>query len=512
MIKVCFAVTVRVRFATVLLGLLLMAVPAGADVFINVGEISASLSVEKYWTLKTLAIGENVYCGNTQSHQGTVILEGRNSLEGQIWCGSGHGYETLISVEVTVDGQTMPAQDGMTYSGDNVVIQRQTELGETYLLTSRMEFTETHITETVQLTRTDSPIYIDRAYGFLASRENRLNKYATFDAVGQLVGQGETSINDNKNSTLPSAVAVAQYDPIAGNGILSIITKGAPRDLSMFIWDRAEDNKLYCYFRDMEGVKPMGTSFEVEQKLVLFEADAGDWISTAAEIAGQHIPETHAAITGRNVFYNNSKWDGNNPAPNVDDDQAVAPDKQALLPGQTATFANYTSFSRGINGIMVDIADLAGTPTASDFIFKVGNDNNPSNWPAAPASTVNLRPGMGINGSDRVTIVWLDGTIKNTWLQVTVKAGDNTGLTTDDVFYFGNAIGETGNSTANAQVTPTDSLGVRNNPHTLADNPAEIDDNCDFNRDRKVGPSDIILCRNNGTNTANAIQFVTVPN
>ena len=45
------------------------------------------------------------------------------------------------------------------------------------------------------------------------------------------------------------------------------------------------------------------------------------------------------------------------------DDEAIASDKVALLPGETATFANYTSYARGINGIMVDIADLASEPT-----------------------------------------------------------------------------------------------------------------------------------------------------
>ena len=53
---------------------------------------------------------------------------------------------------------------------------------------------------------------------------------------------------------------------------------------------------------------------------------------------------------GRHVFYNNSAFDGNDPRANADDDLAVAPDKQALLPGQTATFVNYTSYGGGING------------------------------------------------------------------------------------------------------------------------------------------------------------------
>ena len=50
----------------------------------------------------------------------------------------------------------------------------------------------------------------------------------------------------------------------------------------------------------------------------------------------------------------------------------------------------------------------------------------------------------GTGGSDRVTIIWDDNAIEKQWLQVTVKATDNTGLVADDVFYFGNAVGEAG--------------------------------------------------------------------
>ncbi len=40
------------------------------------------------------------------------------------------------------------------------------------------------------------------------------------------------------------------------------------------------------------------------------------------------------------------------------DDDAIAPDKEALLPGQAVTFANATSYEKGLNGIMVDLWDV----------------------------------------------------------------------------------------------------------------------------------------------------------
>ncbi len=237
-------------------------------------------------------------------------------------------------------------------------------------------------------------------------------------------------------------------------------------------------------------------------------------ISLASHRAAIVLKTSSLGVVGRHVFYNNSAWDGNDPAVNATDDGAIATDKTALVDGQAATFANYTSFSRGINGIMVDFPALGGTPTAADFEFKVGNDSDPSGWPGlGVAPAVAVRPGAGTGDSDRITLTFPDGAIVGQWLEVTVKATANTGLTSPDVFYFANAPGETGNSGSDAQVTPTDEVAVRNNPATLANNPAGITHTSDFNRDRKVGPTDEVICRNNGTNSVTALQLISfVPN
>jgi hypothetical protein len=46
----------------------------------------------------------------------------------------------------------------------------------------------------------------------------------------------------------------------------------------------------------------------------------------------------------------------------TNDVAAIATDKDALLPGQRATFDNYTSYSKGINGLMIDLSGV--TPKA----------------------------------------------------------------------------------------------------------------------------------------------------
>ena len=225
-------------------------------------------------------------------------------------------------------------------------------------------------------------------------------------------------------------------------------------------------------------------------------------ISTNGDVFSAALPhqsittftaEAASAVVGRHVFYNNSAFDGRDGAPNALDDRAIASDKVALLPGRgPATFANYSSYGRGINGVMVDIARLPGDLSAADFSFKVGNDLNPASWVDAPTPSVTRRAGAGAGGSDRVTLLWPDGAVRNTWLSVTVKANERTGLAEPDVFYFGNLIGETGSGAA-ARVDGWDVLGVRRN--LFGRTPASLSSRFDINRDGGVDVLDYVLVR-----------------
>jgi len=162
-----------------------------------------------------------------------------------------------------------------------------------------------------------------------------------------------------------------------------------------------------------------------------------------------------AQVVARQTFYNHSAADGDDAAANWGDDFAIAADKAALLPGQTATFDNVTSYSRGINGVMVDVLGLRGDVSADDFDLSVGTPGGA--WAAAPApASVGRRPGAGAAGSDRVTLTWADGAVKNSWLRVTVKANSHTDLAANDVFYFGNLVAETGDSPATFRVNALD--------------------------------------------------------
>ena len=207
------------------------------------------------------------------------------------------------------------------------------------------------------------------------------------------------------------------------------------------------------------------------------------------------------SVAGRFTFYGDSSFDpgvGTNPAP------AIAVDKQALLPGQTAGFNNYISYDKGINGIIIDLSGWDRQPIPLDY--RVGRSSDTSTWTSAPQPKLYEQYiGGGVNGSDRVVIRWRDNNIKDEWLQVTL-GGPGSEMPTPDVFYFGDQVGSSGESATSAAVTVADEYGARLDPHTFSQ-PASITNVHDYNRDGRVDAADQLIARDNISTADNTIQL-----
>jgi hypothetical protein len=198
-------------------------------------------------------------------------------------------------------------------------------------------------------------------------------------------------------------------------------------------------------------------------------------------------------VAGRHLFYNNSSFDGNNLQANEADDAAIATDKTALLPGAAAGFANYSSFTRGINGVMIDVFNFNGSPSPGSFLFRSGFGGSPSTWGTVTPSLITIRRGAGVQGSDRITVTFQDGAIRGTWLQVTTNATLATGLGAADVFYFASLPGESGDSATPTRVSALDLASVKR----LLNGASAVTGPVDFNRDGRVNALDQATVRAN---------------
>ena len=231
-------------------------------------------------------------------------------------------------------------------------------------------------------------------------------------------------------------------------------------------------------------------------------------------------------VVGRHLFYNQSgtstRFDGNNLAINASDDNAIATDKTAYLweDAGAATFANVSSYTKGINGVMIDIAGPHPNITADDFIFRVGNNNSPGLWGTANAPTsISVRAGAGTGGSDRVEIIWNTGAPIKQWLNVIVLANADTGLAQKvsypaghgDQFFFGNAMGNvgTGDTAANSLVTALDEAAIRANNALVSAN-IPITNIYDVGRNASVSALDESAARLNGTNPTTTLSYLNL--
>jgi protocatechuate 3,4-dioxygenase beta subunit len=199
------------------------------------------------------------------------------------------------------------------------------------------------------------------------------------------------------------------------------------------------------------------------------------------------------AVSNRQVFYNNSSFDGNGAAvtAGVDDVLAVDSTKSAYVPtGATgpATFANYTNYTRGLNGIIVDVAGAAGSLTAADFAFFTGTGQDTTAWTPVSAASVTSTT---VGADERAIISFADNTIEDAWLKVVVLANANTQLPLDDIHYWGNLAGDANGS---GTVNVGDLIGTNG---LIGSSPITPDTQQDVNRSGAINVGDLIAANSN---------------
>ena len=75
----------------------------------------------------------------------------------------------------------------------------------------------------------------------------------------------------------------------------------------------------------------------------------------------------------------------------------------------------------------MDVHNLLADLTPADFVFSMIGPGHAGGWVASPVPTITRRPGAGVEGeSDRIMLVWPDGSIVNRWLSVTVLPSAGT--------------------------------------------------------------------------------------
>ncbi|TWU57091.1 Dockerin type I repeat protein [Rubripirellula tenax] len=273
--------------------------------------------------------------------------------------------------------------------------------------------------------------------------------------------------------------------------------------------NQTESVAPYALFGDTAGDFAAGTLALGQHTLVVTPYSGGGLTGTVGTPVTIVFEVTDAvtSVVGRSVAYRG--------AGATYGEGLADPNKSALHgPGATASMANYTNYSQGLNRVIVDIDNLpATTLTQPDFEFRVGNTEDFGNnlaWTSMPSSAIDVATLTG--ATKRVTIDWPHQAIMNRWLEVTVKANANTGLDQDDVFYFGNQVGDVDGSISPSKhvtVNAFDTLDVRFH-QSPSSNSVGIDNIYDIDRNGSVNAFDTLDVRFNQM-PSGGLMMITLP-
>ncbi|MGV7223130.1 MAG: dockerin type I domain-containing protein [Nitrospinales bacterium] len=236
-----------------------------ADITLSVDDLDVNIFATRSYTIGEIFHKQRLVCDQL-SNQGTVL-----QIDG-VFCGSGHGSEEVLEVKLQVDGVPVEVEEDVSYKGVKIELYRRTVIGNAYILNSHLLVSADRIEETVDLQAYDAQKNCNIFYGIQGSRVNRFDEYASFDLSGNQIDSGVTKNNNNKTVNLAPAAAVAQYDPITYEGILTAMVNGAEDRLEYFIWDRPKDNKLYASFTNPIGSCSLEKAYHFRQLMIFFEA------------------------------------------------------------------------------------------------------------------------------------------------------------------------------------------------------------------------------------------------
>ncbi len=266
------------------------------NIQLTAGDLAVELSSSASWTVNKMTKGQHAIVDCAGSAQGSVLL-----IDGQ-WAGSKHGREKVTSFDIFIDGAKQSVVDGSSYSGNNIKIVKTSILGDAYILNSTMDITGEYSHETVSFKYLDASKQCTVFYAFLGSRANRLTDVASFDNQGSLLFLGQSNIDTGTYVNLEKSNAVAQYDPLSKDGVLTVVYGADSANIKPFIWDRSADNKLYFKMLNEQNQPRLGEYFEFGQRISFFQADSGEWLKTVSSMTAVPEPSIMLLLCSGLVF------------------------------------------------------------------------------------------------------------------------------------------------------------------------------------------------------------------
>ncbi len=207
------------------------------------------------------------------------------------WVGSAHtsgGVERIEDVSLIVDWEFAELTDGATYTGERIVLQKQSMLDK-LRLDATLTLTGGVLTERHELTATED-VVVTTVYPFMycvsaATSEWMATTAEGVEQTGAFGAEDELQWHDDWSWT-------AAYIPERSTGVVieHLAHPEGTRTLTGY-WDQERYHKLYVRWDATEDRWREGFALSGEMALSCFEAPPAGWREMARQVASELVAE-----------------------------------------------------------------------------------------------------------------------------------------------------------------------------------------------------------------------------
>lgn len=207
------------------------------------------------------------------------------------WVGSAHtegGVETVEEVRLIVDGEFVELEDGGTYTGERLVLQKRSMIDK-LRLDATVTLSEGVLTERHELTATED-VVVTVVYPFMHPMTAATTQWLAVttegeEQRGEFGSRGDLQWHDDWTWT-------AAYIPERSTGVVVRHlehAEGVPTLTGW--WDQERYHKLYVSWQGPMEPWPEGQTLSGELALRCFEAPSAGWPEMARQVASELVAE-----------------------------------------------------------------------------------------------------------------------------------------------------------------------------------------------------------------------------
>jgi len=274
---------------------LALAAPAG-QLTVKTGDLSVGMESRAGWTIRSVDY-QGARLIIPAGGQGAVIMP-----KGGKWIGSAMGPEEPVSsFAVTADGKPVTLQLPQTVTGETVVVEKKSMLGNLEHSAETTFENDLLIQRHTFVAQDDTTLR--SFYAFLYSIAPTTKSWLAKPLSGELA-RG-TFANDKSHKPALPCLWLAQYDPAAQKGVLVYIpTPFADRGASTRFWDTKGYHKFLA--QPLTGLIKKGTKLDYVLVMKFFSAEADAWEQTARKLAEElqtRFPAKEVAVKPAKRLY-----------------------------------------------------------------------------------------------------------------------------------------------------------------------------------------------------------------